>query len=356
MNNLIKYKKIIENTVVPSNLPDEEKVKQYEPLNRIILENLPIKLYRFRGCNERHLSALYNDELWFSKGSEVNDDFDARLFYNKKVVVDEIKRQVSDNGQLVVIEFLKSLSSVPPDVDKVIPNANDSLKNIQSLSEDQLVELSNQILTYVLNGVEERMSQIPGYIQQTTQFACFSERVNSDVMWGLYSENATGFAAEYTFNQTNYICNTPNYGLSLYPIVYSSKRLDSTAFAKYLFQQMILLDAFRIKGLTVSPLFMQTHLDSVDSFMPTKLALYKSKDWKQEKEWRLFYTPHNLLASQEKHNKVIFKPSALYLGRKISAFNQKIITDLALEKKIPLYKMSLNEVSNTYNLKKTRII
>lgn len=356
MYNISQYIKAIETTVVPSRLSDIEKSKLFEPVNNIILNNLPIKLYRFRSCNESHLSALYNDELWFSNGSEVNDDFDARLFYNKNEVVAGIKKQVSENGQLIVIELLKSLSFVPLEISSVIPNANESLKRIKSLSDDQITVLSTQILSYVLNGVEERMSMIPGVIQQSTQFACFSERVNSDVMWGLYSENATGFAVEYTFDNTNYICSTPNCYLSLYPIVYSNKRLDATKYAENLFQQMILLDAFRSQGLTISPEFIQAHLNSIDSFMPTKIALYKSKDWKQEKEWRLFYIPRNAMLSQVKHNKVIFRPTAIYLGRKISAFNQKIITDMAIEKKLPVYKMSLNEESNTYSLKRKRIL
>ena len=355
MHNTSQYTKIIQNTVVPSNLSTEEKNKIYEPLNSIILDNLPIKLYRFRGCNERHLSALFNDELWFSNGSEVNDDFDARLFFNKAVVINRIKKQVSDNGQLIVIGLLKSLSSVPSEIVSIIPNANESLKRIQSLSEEELIILSNQILSFVLFGVDEQMSMIPELIQRSTQFACFSERVDLDVMWGQYSENATGFAVEYSFNKTNCVLSTPNYYLSLYPIVYSSKRLDATGYAINLFQQQMLLDAFRLKGVPVNPDLIQAHFQ-IDSFMPTKIALYKSKDWKQEREWRLFFIPRNDLLFQEKHNKVIIKPSAIYLGRKISAFNQKIITDIALEKNIPVYKMSLNEVSNTYRLKKTKLI
>ncbi len=82
--NIINYRKLIENTVIPSTLSLDEKNKRYSAVTGHINPILPSKLYRFRSCTERSLSAFYNDEVWFSNGSTMNDDFDARLYYDKK--------------------------------------------------------------------------------------------------------------------------------------------------------------------------------------------------------------------------------------------------------------------------------
>jgi hypothetical protein len=44
------------------------------------------------------------------------------------------------------------------------------------------------------------------------------------------------------------------------------------------------------------------------------------------------------------------KPSALYLGRRISSIYEKILSDIAKEKGLPIYKMSLDDDSISYDL------
>lgn len=70
----------------------------------------------------------------------------------------------------------------------------------------------------------------------------------------------------------------------------------------------------------------------------------------------MFYLTDNTLLANEEHSCVIQKPSGVYLGRKISKINQKIIVDMAKEKGIPVYKMDFNEDSRNYKLKKYRLI
>ena len=130
------YKKLIENTVVPQWYPYEDKLSLYSPLVNFLSSYLPVKLYRFRECNERHLSAFLNDELWFANGSKMNDDFDARLFYDKSRVIETIKGQVSDEGRLKAALMIKDIDELPPDIMNSIPNSDCSLTHIKSLSQE----------------------------------------------------------------------------------------------------------------------------------------------------------------------------------------------------------------------------
>ncbi|MDE7430640.1 MAG: hypothetical protein K2N34_01790, partial [Lachnospiraceae bacterium] len=71
--------------------------------------------------------------------------------------------------------------------------------------------------------------------------------------------------------------------------------------------------------------------------MLSKIAIHKSLEWKPEKEWRLFYTNTNPQSVNEVHSFMHKKPVAVYLGRKISAINEKILKDIAKEKGIECY-------------------
>ena len=56
----MNFRKIIENTIVPMNLPEKEKQNCYDKVIECVKDILPNKLYRFRVCSERSLSAFYN--------------------------------------------------------------------------------------------------------------------------------------------------------------------------------------------------------------------------------------------------------------------------------------------------------
>lgn len=352
------YKKLIENTVVPQWYPYEDKLSLYSPLVNFLSSYLPVKLYRFRECNERHLSAFLNDELWFANGSKMNDDFDARLFYDKSRVIETIKGQVSDEGRLKAALMIKDIDELPPDIMNSIPNSDCSLTHIKSLSQEQLSELSNQIIQYALNNIDTGMRIIVDTMQRRSQFASFSERVDLDVMWGTYSNSATGFALEYTFDRVNTVFPEDDYKpiISLYPIVYSNRRIDATEYANNAYSQFLILDIAAGKGIGISPQILNKYVGYPDEFMATKIALYKSKEWKHEREWRLFYTPSVFPIYTQQYSRVKYTPTAVYLGRKISDFNRRIIIGIAKEKRLPVFKMELNENANTYLLRKKRVL
>ena len=57
--------------------------------------------------------------------------------------------------------------------------------------------------------------------------------------------------------------------------------------------------------------------------------------------------------SNEDFSYVIYKPKAVYLGRKISLINEKIVLDIARDKNIHAFKMDFNGDSRKY--KKSRL-
>lgn len=355
------FRKIIENTVVPMNFSTEEKIACYDGVIRYVNSILPNKLYRFRTCSERSLSAFYNDELWFANGSTMNDDFDARLYYDKKKIKGWLGSLLSEDGELKAVEKLITMEQPPKKLLELIPNAEYIFKCLKKASKEQVVNILNKLIQYLLENLDAALKNTTEQVQHKTKFACFTQKIDSDMMWGQYSNNATGFAIEYEFGNKNTITYSDTnmqihvWG-NLFPVIYDNKRLDTTDYATYLFQIQILKGMAQSIGFPYNASWLNAVVPCPDEFMATKLAIKKYTDWKAEKEWRMFYSTDNTLLANEEHSCVIQKPSGVYVGRKISKINQKIIVDMAKEKGIPVYKMDFNEDSRNYKLKKYRLI
>ena len=159
MEACMDLKKIIENTIVPMNFSVEEKNACYDKIIGCVKDILPNKLYRFRTCSERSLSAFYNDELWFSNGSTMNDDFDARLYYDRKRIEKWLKSFLSENGGLTVIEKLVTMEEPPLEMLNLVPNAKDVFENLKRMPKEQIVASSNSLIQYLLSNLDVEIQQ-----------------------------------------------------------------------------------------------------------------------------------------------------------------------------------------------------
>ena len=112
----MNYKEIVNNTVIPGTLSNAEKEVRYTQLGKHITSLFPKRLYRYRCCSERHLSAFYKDELWFSNGSAMNDDFDARLYYNRKVIQERLRDLRLENRGKDFISTVIDIDKLPSDM------------------------------------------------------------------------------------------------------------------------------------------------------------------------------------------------------------------------------------------------
>lgn len=357
----MSYQRLIENTFVPSLLSSEEKNTRYSSVLNTVNQMKPSKLYRFRNCSERSISAFLKDELWFSNGSSMNDDFDARLYYDKKKIINWLDSFVAEDGCLKVLNQIANMDAMPNEFCVLASNADQVFNVLKNMSKDQSKIISTQIVEYIKNNLDISLKDITHKVQSGTKFACFSEKIYSDMMWGHYADNGTGFSLEYEFGPSNVIKYQDDSNsqsivwANLFPIIYGNQRLDTTAYAIYLFQNQLLMNLAQKSGMQLSQQWLNAVVPFPDEFMTTKLAIKKSSDWKIEKEWRLFYTTNDINLANQQHSNVKQKPSALFLGRKISELNQKVLVDIAREKEIPVFKMDFNDNSKTYRLRKYRL-
>lgn len=105
-----KYCRLVSNTIIPTGLSKDKMFLLKKPLVDFVIQHTPRQLYKFRACNERNIDAFRNQQIWFGMGSQMNDDFDARLYCDKSWLSNAWKAQVTDDGKLrVITEHLLAL-------------------------------------------------------------------------------------------------------------------------------------------------------------------------------------------------------------------------------------------------------
>ena len=68
-----EFHKVLEKTVVQSQLYPYQKSKIYETWGPFSYEVVPRKLYRYRNYNTLSIEAFYYDQMWLSSASKMND-------------------------------------------------------------------------------------------------------------------------------------------------------------------------------------------------------------------------------------------------------------------------------------------
>ena len=121
-----KFAKILDSTVIPSDMHLSEQQQKYEALQNASNEILPQRLYRFRSCSELSFSAFDKDQLWVSTADCMNDGFDTRIY----VDADSVKARFSFLTQNKDKEILlKSISGIP--IAQMFPQVLEKIKSLE---------------------------------------------------------------------------------------------------------------------------------------------------------------------------------------------------------------------------------
>lgn len=287
----------------------------------------------------------------------MNDGFDARTYFNKDDAIQLYKEQTSNDRVKAFIELLRANEAYRTEISK-IPGGAEALQALHlpdEIIEQGIIDSKHKVEQLML----EMIDTLNIITQQSFKFCCFSENVKSAYMWGQYANNESGFCLQYDFSDGDNIYQSARYenvNTFIYPVIYEEHRYPvSIEYIEYLFQYRLFYTIFLNSGYfsSVSDIHkcLNSYVPCPDILVGTKIALNKSIEWKFEQEWRLFCSSVNELhLSEGKHLCITKKPTALYLGRRITEVNEKILVLLAQEKKIPVYKMNLDDNSPSYEL------
>ena len=312
----------------PARLPYEEINKFYQPIADFLQAETPEKLYRFRQCNERSIAAFDQDQLWFSPENKMNDDFDALLHFVKERIKSELKTFIESE------QFTRGIQS--------IGQGTDGFSVTHNFLPPEIIEATRQNIA--------QMDQVSMDAAKKQFYNLFMDH---------YADSSCGFALAYDFRDNGYtMCNScmtrnlcpSNKSCLLAQVIYDDVCFNATQYAIWLFQQNVIQKMLLDQNAFSLYKSFQNIIPCPDLFMPTKILLHKASAWGHESEWRLTCSCNSAEFIQEEFSWAKKKPTAVYLGRKISPIHEKILRHITVKKNIPVYKMQIREDESTYKL------
>ena len=291
---------------------DLEKKKEARNLKD---KNIPSFLYKYKSIDEKEhtFDLLKNDLVFLSNANNLNDLYEGEFFYdNQELFHNKSELGILNNfikkSEMTDEEKEKLINSKEPFLDlmKFVYENDSSVRKGMSFDEFHDFTLN---MVFDLNGsFYQRMNNRR---KENTYLTCFSEKHDLILMWSYYTNSNKGICIKYNLDDCkDFIKN------SCYPIKYE----DGYDYTKELCD--IKKYAFKL---------------NYDPY------LKKETIWQHEKEWRILFNIDILLSATIKSNGKHFlklpKPSAVYLGKRISSENEEKIKDICKNREISLYKM-----------------
>ena len=336
--------------------------KIIEDLSNKLKEILPEKLYRYRSFdnNNYNINALEKNAIWASSLSVMNDYFEYDPYWNPKKVFKEIKNSFEDVKKL---DFNTITENYPGFRETYGSNIyfdllkdNEIKKRFIKFNKLLLKEIKNIIDIFIKFPwiISDRIKET----MDTTYVSCFSEDGCSNIMAGLYSDNAKGFIIEYDTKDllspctkidcsNSWACTTLHQSPVLIPVNYQSKRYDISQMLTskiYLMALMNVLNNTTNDNNTIVPF-------NIDYLFPLKLAGRKQSTWRQEQEWHLVYFCNKeSKVAQNKHIPLkSATPSAIILCPKCTKEHRDLIINIANKRSIPIYELIKDYNSRYYD-------
>lgn len=328
----IDFEKRLCSVVIPDGTPTEEINRKVLPISEAIKKMLPHSLFKYRSCSAEHIDAFKADKIYAASADKFNDPYDTLVRYDIDGISKFLDAFASPAGWELLKCFFSKGIEIPNEYKKALPEefweslkskvlAAADFKSVEGEIENNKQQLVSSISTWfpILSLLGKRFCTM----------ACFSEDIRSILMWSHYADSHKGFALEYDFRPT---LKSPLSNVYLYPVIYSNKRYDASEYLMWAF-----LFLMGIK--TPIP----------DALSSIKAALYKSKLWEYEKEWRMIEAgARNPLQSSTSIIK--YRPVAIYYGRWIKDENKKTLHESAVAKGLKEYEMSIDYISPLYEM------
>lgn len=287
-------------------------------------KDYPESVYKYCNLNSNnHTDNFQKNQIWLSNPLGFNDPYDCSITYDSEKISNVI-------GSNMVKEFLEDISE---------EEMSTSIKENILVSADPIQTLLNWIEEFIKGSLAEKaFKDLVKNIQDMKEFilkdfndkyrsklkvSSFSEDNKSLLMWAHYANNHKGFCIEYDLSSMDDKENLKKY---LFPVQYSNERFDITDF----------------------------YIDNVinkngkDKYRLIHSVLYKSEDWKYEKEWRF------VISESEFGGKTVPtpKPKAIYLGSQINEGHKKQFIEVCKKNDIDIYQMKLDSKMYKLNLEK----
>lgn len=264
-------------------------------------------LYRYRVVNDRTLSALVENKLYFSTSNYYDDPFDTYIRIDRKLVYEKIRQIISNVGN-----YEKEFSYFANHLKISIEECKNILSNCNI---DLLVNVSYNFFKKLRNQLREEVYSI-----------CFSDTWKNENLWLKYADQHKGYTVVYDRIDSSLFlygtqevctnCEKKDLSMCIYPVCYSDEKYDATMYARDYAVHKIM------ENLGIN------HNDPLVKQLPAhvwereKIILIKKKCHEYNAEWRtILNTPYYLKEPVYK----MWRPYCVILGLNIEKENKKLV-------------------------------
>lgn len=329
----ISFQEILESIKISDGMSQEDILKVLKPLNIALMQMMPDRLYKYRSCEDKHISAFDKDELWLSTSDLFNDPFDTLIQYDEGKIRSRFDCIFQPDIFDAMLNHIAAGGKIAEPLDHLVDSTeieNLRIKAVEALALGKKFRPSEEQMIQFIIQKEAYLTLLPKIAQRFSSVVCFSEKIDSILMWSHYSYNHTGFALGYDLRSL-LLPNDNNLGL--FPVVYGEKRYNAEEFLLYIFGSLMLLP-----------------MKEADKMSSIKLLLYKSLEWQYEQEWRIIKSDaSNLLKGHSEP--ITLKPNSIYYGCHISQENLQRLHEIALGKNLEEHFMKLDNASDEYRMR-----
>lgn len=346
-----EFEQILNDIVIPEGTTQDEIREKVLALVNFINAHIPAQLFRFRSCSELNIDAFDKDVLYAVTPDKFNDPYDALFRYDKEAIMQNYQKGMQlESGK----ELLRQIGrgEMPQEVINLFGEEKaELLKQKVIENKDNLTQIAKSTFDDFQPHRDEYASMVESLLGESTQVikksaavACFSESIDSVLMWSHYADCHKGFAIEYDLSQFEMecgkcdkreACKLMTLG-NIYPVIYSDERYDAT--------QHAITFAAEIRARQSGG-----HFPQPDITVSLKAFLHKSTQWEYEKEWRLIL--NRVDCDYSKPIDIIQPPMAIYYGSNISSINREILHSIAKRKGLREYQMYIDDSSLNYEMR-----
>lgn len=348
-----EFQQMLLSTIIPEGTKQDVIREKISILVSFINEHIPPQLFRYRNCSEDNIDAFDNDTIYAVSPTLFNDPYDALFRYDRETIIRAFEMGLGLDTGKALLHHIADTDTVPESFvyiygkkhsDELKKQVRDNKNNLDEYVESLFNNFQPHKAEF-LSGVESLLEESCRIIKQGATVACFSEKVDSVLMWSHYANYHKGFVLEYDLRnfemkcghcEKRNSCQIMTLG-NIYPVLYSDKRYDATHHAIAFATEV---QAKNNDG---------GHFPLPDIMVSLKAFLHKSSLWEYEKEWRLIL--NRVGCDYSKPIDIMQKPTGIYYGSNISSINRKILHSLAKTKGLQEYQMYIDESSLDYKMK-----
>lgn len=331
-------------------LQNTKGLKSYEKYEGH-LKDFPKSLFKYRCFNKFTIDSISNNCLYLSPAKELDDqfectaNFDPSITYSNEIIekyfVEEVANMISDypsnfkksEMKKLMYECLDKKPKLSAKKEKIDLKSSKIKSNCSSKESKEILKIFGALISGMW--MNDKTPDIFNDLIKKALSAkdklgigSLSKINTSQVMWDMYSDHYSGYCVEYdTSDDIDLKINT-------FPVVYGNKRQTNI---------LSILIGMIVEGyiLNLSNNKEYTLERSLDYFY---LIITKYKEWEFQKEWRIVGDAYFKFPMP--------KIKSIYLGKKCTCDNEKLIIKLAKELRFSVYKQKDNYVDLSIDFEK----